>query len=337
MRPIKCGIIGLGRIGKIHLENLVHQIPGAEVLAVSDVSAEARDFAANMEVKEIYQDAGKILEHPEIEAVVISSPTDTHAQFVKTAACSKKAIFCEKPLDLDLVTIKEISQIVEAQKVNLMVGFNRRFDPSFSKVQSTVQEGQLGQLQLMRITSRDPGPPSIEYIKSSGGIFLDMAIHDFDMARYIAGSEVTEVYTKSQAFDQEIQEANDIDTAITTLYFENGAIAAIDNSRRAVYGYDQRLEVFGSGGMMMVGNDHEDNQTFYNSQGTHRPPLLHFFLERYQQAYVEMMRAFVGSLSNGQKSLVTAHDGYMSNAIAMAANKSRLENRPVKLSEITNE
>jgi len=334
MRPIKCGIIGLGRIGKIHLENIVHRIPGAEVLAVSDVSSEARDYASKRGIKEVYSDAKKVLDHPEIKAVIISSPTDTHANYVKHAARMQKDIFCEKPLDLNLETISEITQIVDSHGVMLMVGFNRRFDPSFSKVHRAVRDGHLGQLQLLRITSRDPAPPSIDYIQSSGGIFLDMTIHDFDMARYITGSEVTEVYTKSNAFDQGIEQADDVDTAITTLYFENGAIAAIDNSRRAVYGYDQRLEVFGSLGMMTVANDHGDNQTFYDSQGTHKTPLLHFFLERYQQAYVNMMQAFVDTLSNGKTSLITPHDGFMSTAIAVAANKSRLENRPVKICEV---
>ncbi len=335
MKSIRCGVIGLGRIGRIHLENLIQGISGAEVIAVSDPSPEAKAYAAKLGVREVFDHAESIISHGEVDAVIICSPTDTHASYIKKAVQSQKAIFCEKPLDLDLESIREIIRVVDSNTAFVMTGFNRRFDPGFARAQQAVRDRQLGQLQLLRISSRDPAPPPLDYIRSSGGIFLDMTIHDFDMARFVTNSEVTQVYTQAMAFHETIKQANDVDTAVITLQFENGMIAAIDNSRKAVYGYDQRLEIFGSEGMIILGNEHVDNHTFFNHQGANRPPLLNFFLERYQQAYINEMQAFIDALRRGDQPPVTVYDGYMAAVIAVAAKQSWLERRPVEIKEIT--
>lgn len=277
-----------------------------------------------------------MIENKDIQAVVICSPTPTHADFIKQAAKAGKHVFCEKPLELSIKAIQEISEVVDKNDVNLMVGFNKRFDPDFSKVRQTIAQGKLGTLQLLRITSRDPEPPPIKYVKSSGGIFLDMAIHDFDMARFIINSEVKEVFAIGMVYDAEIEKAGDIDTAITTLYFENGVIGAIDNSRKAVYGYDQRLEVLGSQGMAVVDNVKTDNQIIYDPKGSNAALPLSFFLERYKQAYINEMQAFITAVLNKEPSPVGAHDGLMSVAIALAAKKSWMEKKPICIKEILN-
>ena len=279
-----------------------------------------------------YQD---LINDPAIEALVICSPTDTHAQYVIEAARAGKAIFCEKPLDLSLTRVKEVLAIVEACGVPLMIGFNRRFDANFKKVQTMVAEGNIGDPHIVKITSRDPGPPPISYIKVSGGLFLDMTIHDFDMARFLVGAEVNEVFAKAGVLvDKAIGEAGDIDTAVITLYFENGAIGVIDNSRKAVYGYDQRVEVFGSKGMVNADNNFPDTHRYYHSEGITGPLPYNFFMDRYTQAYLNEMHAFVQAITNKTPLPVTGRDGLMSMAIALAAKKSVAENRPVAVKEI---
>ncbi|WP_273565308.1 inositol 2-dehydrogenase [Maribacter halichondriae] len=255
MKKIKAGIIGMGRIGKIHLENLCTKIDGVEVVAVVNPSIKGQEYATKFGVRQLSDDADIIFNNPEIDAVLICSPSDTHADYAIRAAESGKALFCEKPIDMSLERATEVVTKVKENNVPMMVAFNRRFDPDFAKVRKLLAEGKIGTIHSLHIISRDPGPPPIDYIKQSGGLFKDMTIHDFDMARFIMGCEVTEVFaTGSCQVDKEIGEVGDIDTAMILLRFENGATAVIENSRKAVYGYDQRLEVFGSKGLLKIEN-----------------------------------------------------------------------------------
>ena len=270
-KAITVGLVGAGRIGRLHAENLAYRIPEAELVAVSDIFVEAAEsVAADLQIPAAYQDHRRLLEDESIQAVLICSSTDTHAQIMEEAAEAGKQIFCEKPIALDLGRIDQALDAVDQAGVKLQVGFNRRFDPNFRRAQEIVAAGEIGEPHLLRITSRDPEPPPVEYVKLSGGIFLDMTIHDFDMARFLMGSEVEEIYAAGGVLvDPEIGRAGDIDTAIVTLYFANGALGTIDNSRQAVYGYDQRVEVFGSGGMVAVSNNTADSAVISDAKGAH--------------------------------------------------------------------
>jgi myo-inositol 2-dehydrogenase/D-chiro-inositol 1-dehydrogenase len=336
MKKIKVGVIGTGRIGKLHLENLSVRIPSAEVVAVADIFVEGAEKMANkFGVKTVSGDYRDILSNKDVEAVVICSPTDTHAQYAIEAAEAGKHIFCEKPLDLSLEKIRMVLDVMDKTGVKLMIGFNRRFDPNYAKVQQMVRDGKIGEPHILKITSRDPAPPPAEYIAVSGGMFLDMTIHDFDMARFVIGSEISEVYSKTNVLvDPVFKEAGDVDTAITILHFENGAIGTIDNSRKAVYGYDQRLEVFGSEGMVEIDNNTHDTHAYYNKDGSHGPLPLDFFMDRYVQSYAIEMEVFINAVINDESVPVPGNDGLVSVAIGHAAKKSALENRPVKLNEI---
>jgi len=335
MKKLKIGVIGAGRIGKVHAATLVQNVPQAEVIAIADVNIEsASELAQKFGIGLVTADYKEIIGNPDVEAVVICSPTDTHAQYIIEAAQAGKHIFCEKPVDLTLAKIQQAIDAVEKAGVKLMVGFNRRFDPNFMKVKQMVLEGKIGDPHILKITSRDPAPPPAQYSAVSGGMFLDMTIHDFDMARYIVGSEVTEVFTKATVLvDPEIGKAGDIDTAIITLTFANGAIGVIDNSRKAVYGYDQRVEIFGSKGMVNADNNFPENHRYFAGDGVHGSLPLNFFMDRYLEAYANEMKLFCDAVANGTELPVSGHDGLMSVAIALAAKKSHLEKRTVKLSE----
>jgi myo-inositol 2-dehydrogenase/D-chiro-inositol 1-dehydrogenase len=330
------GIIGAGRIGKVHAENLATRIPGVEAAAIADINlAAARELAAALHIPAVYEDYHAILSDPTIEAVAVCSSTDTHSKIVIEAAQAGKHIFCEKPVDLDLTKIDAALSAVEKAGVKLQIGFNRRFDPNFRKVRQMVAQGKIGDLHILRITSRDPAPPPVSYIEVSGGIFLDMTIHDFDMARYLSGSEVVEVYTAAEVLvDPRIGEAGDVDTAVITLRFANGAIGTIDNSRKAVYGYDQRVEVFGSGGMALAHNNTPDNDVYYSSEGVQSAKPLYFFLERYNDSFIAEMKDFVKSIHDNTTPPVTGLDGRIPVVIGMAAKKSWLEKRAVLVNEI---
>jgi len=333
---IRFGVIGAGRIGKIHTENLASRVPGAEVIAIADVRLdEAREIAQKWKIPQVTADYQEVLSNPSVDAVAICSSTDTHAKLIGEAAQAGKHIFCEKPIDHDLAKIDSALDVVQMAGVKLQIGFNRRFDPNFHRVYELVREGKIGVPHLLKITSRDPAPPPIAYIRVSGGIFLDMTIHDFDMARFLIGSEVTEVFTAGSVLvDTLIGEAGDIDTAVITLRFASGAIGVIDNSRRAVYGYDQRVEVFGSKGMLSVTNNTPDNVAFSGSEGVISAKPLYFFLERYTTAFMEEMRQFVACLKENSSPLVSGSDGRAPVVIGLAARKSFEENRPVKICEI---
>jgi myo-inositol 2-dehydrogenase/D-chiro-inositol 1-dehydrogenase len=333
---VNVGIIGAGRIGKLHAEHLAYRVPDANIIAIADIFVEAAEkCAAELQIPSAVKDHREIMDNPDIEAVVICSSTDTHAQMIEEAAAAGKHIFCEKPIDFDLARIDRALEAVDKAGVKLQVGFNRRFDPNFKRVREMVAAGKIGTPHILRITSRDPGPPPIEYIKVSGGIFLDMTIHDFDMARYLIGSEVSEIYAAGGVMvDPAIGEAGDIDTAIITLRFANGAIGTIDNSRKAVYGYDQRVEVFGSKGMVAVSNNTPDTAVHSNAEGVHSSLPLFFFVERYTDSYIAEMRAFVECIQQDKTPPVTGIDGRIPVVMGYAAKKSYQENRPVKLSEV---
>jgi myo-inositol 2-dehydrogenase/D-chiro-inositol 1-dehydrogenase len=333
---VNVGLIGAGRIGRLHAEHLAFRIPQANLLAMSDIILEAAQrCAAAFDVPTAAQDHRAIMENPAIDAVVICSSTDTHARMIEDAAAAGKHIFCEKPIDFDLARIDRALAAVEEAGVKLQIGFNRRFDPNFKRVHDLVAEGKVGEPHILRITSRDPAPPPIEYVKVSGGIFLDMTIHDFDMARYLVGSEVEEIYVAGGVMvDPQIGQAGDIDTAVITLRFENGVVGTIDNSRQAVYGYDQRVEVFGSGGCVSADNNYPNTAVVSDGQRVHRDLPLNFFMERYVDSYVAEMETFIACVQRDEEPPVTGLDGRIPVVMGYAAAKSYAENRPVKLSEL---
>ena len=331
MNPLKVGVVGLGRIGQVHIENLVYRIPAANVITASTPSNTGYDFAKNLGISEIHKDSLKVIQHPEVEAVILCGPTNTHLPHIKAAAKAGKHIFCEKPLELTVKRIEQIHKMVTKANVKLQVGFNRRFDPNFAAVQQQVSTGKIGDPHILKITSRDPAPPPIKFIKVSGGLFMDMTIHDFDMARFIVGSEVVEVFAKAAVrVDKAIGKAGDIDTAVITLKFANGCLASIDNSRQAVYGYDQRLEIFGSKGMSKIENRYADSQQIYDKKGSHRGLPYNFFMDRYTESYCNEMWAFIDSIQQDKPIIGGAHDALMATKIAIAANKSLVKNKPIK-------
>jgi myo-inositol 2-dehydrogenase/D-chiro-inositol 1-dehydrogenase len=336
MDTVQIGLIGAGRIGKIHGETIARRLETTRLAAIADVNLPAaEELAARLGAPRAVADYRRLLDDRQIDAIVIASASDTHAQIVEEAAAAGKDIFCEKPIDHDLARIDRALAAVRQAGVSLQVGFNRRFDPNFRKVREMVADGKIGRPHILRITSRDPAPPPIDYVKVSGGLFLDMTIHDFDMARFLVGSEVREVYaTGGVMVDPAIGEAGDIDTALITLTFDSGVIGAIDNSRRAVYGYDQRVEVFGSEGMVAVSNELPDTHVYANHDGVHAALPLHFFLERYLASYVAELQAFVSALQNQTQPPVTGEDGRKPVVVGLAALLSLREKRPVPVAEV---
>lgn len=334
-QKIKVGVIGAGRIGKIHAANIVKNFPNVEVKAVADVYAEkVKDWAASLGIVNVYDDYKKIIEDKEIDAVIICSSTDTHSQITIEAANAGKHIFCEKPIDYDVDRIHQALEAVRKAGVKFQVGFNRRFDHNFKKVREVIQNGEIGDLQIVKVISRDPEPPSPEYAKVSGGMFLDMTIHDFDMVRYLSGSEVTEVYANAAVLvDKGIGEAGDVDTALISLKFKNGAIGMIDNCRQAVYGYDQRVEILGTKGGITVTNDIPTNVVVSTKNAVTSDKPKYFFLERYMESFEEEMKAFFASVCNGTDTVVSGIDGLKPVLIGIAAKKSYEEGKPVSLED----
>ncbi|MDQ1909656.1 inositol 2-dehydrogenase [Paenibacillus sp. GD4] len=336
MSKVQIGIIGAGRIGRLHAEHLSKH-PGVSIRAISDVyvTEELRAWAQGLGISEVSNDYQSIINHPDIQAVFICSSTNTHVPFIKEAAQAGKHIFCEKPISLDYRQTQEALQAVGQAGVCLQTGFNRRFDHNFKRVREYVQSGSLGSPHLIKITSRDPAPPNKEYIKVSGGLFMDMAIHDFDMARYLSGSEVVEVYAQGAVLvDPEIGELGDIDTAVITLKFANGALGVIDNSRKAVYGYDQRVEVFGSEGSIAADNDYPNTAVISTKDSVYRDNPKYFFLERYHDSYIDETKQFIDCILNQGTVPVSGYDALQAERIAYAAKQSLLEGRAVKLEEV---
>lgn len=336
MKQLQVGIIGAGRIGSLHAKSICYNVPTAKVIGITDVFAEnAKRVADELGIEKVYGDYKEMLADPAIEAVLVCSSTDTHADIAIEAAKAGKHIFCEKPVDLTPAKVEAVIQAVADAGVKLQVGFNRRFDHNFANIRKMVNEDKIGDVHIVKITSRDPAPPSAEYAAVSGGMFIDMTIHDFDMACFMAGSEVTEVYANATCLvDPAIGEAGDVDTAIISLKFANGAIGVIDNSRRAAYGYDQRVEVFGSKGAAMASNDTPTNVTLMNEEGVTTDKPLYFFLERYMQSFRDEMLQFTDAVLEDKPVPATGVDGLNAILIALAAKKSVAEGRPVLISEI---
>lgn len=333
---IGVGVVGAGRIGRLHIEHLAQSIPEVELLAICSLDTpNVESLARQFSVPKVTADYDTLLANPQIDAVLVASSTDTHVEISQAAARAGKHVFCEKPISLDVEQIDETLAIVEKAGVKFQVGFNRRFDASFARIREAVTSGEIGEPHILRITSRDPAPPPIEYVKVSGGIFLDMTIHDFDMARYLIGDEVVEVYAVGGVrVDPQIGEAGDIDTTMITLRFQNGVIATIDNSREAVYGYDQRVEVFGSKGMVTAANPPTNTVTFSGSEGSRAASPPYFFVERYKPAFLAELQAFFACIQEDTLPPVTGADGRAPVVMGFAALKSLRENRPVLLSEI---
>jgi myo-inositol 2-dehydrogenase/D-chiro-inositol 1-dehydrogenase len=324
---IGIGVIGVGRIGRMHAGLLAREVPGAALVAVHDADREA---AESIGVRACELD--ELLADPGVDAVAICSSTETHADLIVAAAEAGKPIFCEKPISLDLAEVDRALAVVDAAGVPFQIGFNRRFDPAHQAVHEAVMRGDVGDPQLVRISSRDPEPPPMDYVRGSGGIFLDMTIHDFDMARYVTGSEVVEVFARGAVHvDPAFAEAGDIDTALVTLVHANGCLTAIDNSRQAVYGYDQRVEVFGSRGMASSENPLAHTTVVRTANGTSMAALPYFFLERYIPSYLREWAAFVDAVRTGAAPLVSGADARAPLVIGLAAWQSLTEGRPVAL------
>lgn len=330
---MRFAVLGAGRIGQVHA-GAIRSVPGAELVAVADAvpaAAQALCDAYGCEVRSI--DA--IAASGDVDAVVICTPTDMHADLIEQFARAGKAVFCEKPIDLDVARVKACLQVVEDEGAMLMVGFNRRYDADFQALRGVIDDGRVGDVEMVTITSRDPGAPPIEYIERSGGIFRDMTIHDFDVARWMLGEEVeTVIASASVLTDPAIGKAGDYDSVNVILRTATGKQATITNTRRAAYGYDQRIEVHGSKGAASAQNTHEVNIEVADADGFHRPPLLNFFMTRYVAAYATEIATFVDCVKTGTAPPTTGHDGLMALALADAAVKSVEEGRAVRLSEI---
>ncbi len=335
VRKVNIAVIGTGRMGSVHVKNIARSIPEANLVAICDLRQDvAQKVADDCGVERVVTDYHELLADKSIEAVLIATSTDTHAMIVKDAAAAGKQVFCEKPLAPDLPAIKEILTAVKQAGVKLQVGFNRRFDKSYQKVHEVIASKELGRPCVLKITNRDPEFPSIDFLRVSGGIFLDLVIHDFDMIRYQLG-DVEEIYAIGAALVKpEISEFGDLDNDIVTLKFKNGAIGVIDNSRHAIYGYDQRLEIFCAEGSVMAENESENTVVKGIAGGFLNPPPPYFFMQRYAPCYVEEVRQFVECVRDNLPTPTTGEDGYQASALGFAAWKSYRENRPVKLSEI---
>ena len=327
---VRIGLLGAGRIGRTHADAL-GRIGKARLVAVHDPDAAAEEEVARATGAR-RASGEETIAAPDIDAVVIATPTDRHAAGIEAAARAGKAVFCEKPIDLDPERARACIDIVRETGARLMVGFNRRFDPDFAEVRRQIDTGAIGDMELVQITSRDPAPPPIDYVARSGGLFLDMMIHDFDMARFLLGEEVAEVSAVGAVLiDERIGAAGDFDTAAATLKTASGRIAVISNSRRAAYGYDQRLEVHGSMGMVSAGNRRNTTVTVAGAGGYRREPLLDFFMQRYRDAYRCELEAFVDAVVSGSRMTPDGEDGLRALVIAVAARRSARERRAVRL------
>ena len=333
---LKLGLIGVGRIGRLHLDYLASSASAAEVVTIADVSEQAvHECADRYHIASYTCNYQEILADPTIQAIVICSPTDTHAQIIEEAALAGKHIFCEKPIAFDLPSIDRALAAVKQAGVKFQIGFNRRFDANFRRVRQAVEKAEIGQPHILHIFSYDPAPPSLEYIRRSGGLFVDMTIHDFDMAYFLIGSEIDEIFAAAGVLvSQAIGQAGDIDTALLTLRFRNGVLATISNSRQAVYGYDQRVEILGSQGSVLIENTYPNTAIISDSQGIRRDLPAHFLTERYSESFRMEMAAFIDAVSNDTPTAVGGVEGRAAISAALAAQKSLSERRPVRLDEV---
>ncbi len=314
---LKIGIIGYGRIGKIHYQN-VKSLTGSASISICSPRIKEGSHDASY-----YTDFKQLLHEESPDAIIICSPTPSHYEIIE--ACSHKGIqvFCEKPIDLDIEKVEALKKLVDESGIICQVGFNRRYDPEFSLLKSRIENGEIGDTHQITLFSRDPGLPPMDYIASSGGMLMDMTIHDFDMCRYLTGSEVTETYCKGQIrIDPNIEQYDDIDTATSVLTFKNGAVCTIHNSREAIYGYDQRIEVFGSKGMIAVDNLYNNRHTLWSQKGRSEAPTLNFFLERYAKSYKHEMAEFLENVIHHRAPQVGIKDAFEATKIAVMAKES---------------
>ena len=334
---LNVGIIGAGRIGRVHAETLAFRLPEVRTLAIADVNRDAAQaVAARCGIPTVAESSAEILANSAIEAVLICSSTNTHADLIVQAAQAGKHIFCEKPIAHGLTQIDGALEAVERAGVKLQVGFNRRFDANFARVRQAVASGEIGTPRLMHIVSRDPAPPPLSYIRVSGGMFMDMTIHDFDMARFLIGDEVEEIYTSGGVMvDPEIGQAGDLDTALIVLRFRNGVIGTIDNCRQAAYGYDQRVEILGSEGKIATHNCYPNQAVVSTGKMVRKDLPLNFFMDRYTESFASELRSFVAAVRENRPTAVTGIDGRIPVVMGLAARKSYDEHRPVRLEEVT--
>lgn len=331
--PVRVGVAGVGRIGRMHASILARQVPRAEVVAVADAYPGTAAAVAE-ELRVPARTVDELMTSSDVDAVAICTSSETHVDLIVKAARAGKAVFCEKPVSIALAEVDRALAAVETAGVPFMVGFNRRFDPGHRSVRRAVQSGLIGSVQLARITSRDPALPPAGYVDNSGGIFVDMTIHDFDMARYLVDSPVVDVFAKGAVLiDPAIGAAGDVDTAVVVLTHANGAITTIDNSRQAVYGYDQRVEVLGSAGMATSDNVPLDNGRVLTANGSSGSSLQYFFLDRYRESFLNEWRAFIDYVADGGDSPVPGSAGRAPVVIGLAAWQSVREGRPILIDE----
>jgi len=335
-RQVNIAVIGTGRIGSVHTRNLVRSIHEANVVAVCDIRLEvAQAVADELGIQRVVRDYHELLEDKEIEAVLIATNTNTHAFIVKDCARAGKQIFCEKPLALELKDVDEVMDIIEKAKVKLQIGFNRRFDKSFQRVKEVVTSGQIGHPCILRITNRDPEPPSLEYAETSGGMFLDMSIHDFDMARFQIG-EIEEVYAIGNVLVAPyLRDIGDVDNNVITLKFANGAVGAIDNSRQCVYGYDQRLEIFCSEGAAIAENEHDNTVLMGDKSGFHTAKTPYFFIQRYADGYITEVSQFLQCVRDDKPVSPTGYDSRMAVLLGLATWEALRKNHPISMREFS--
>ena len=327
---VRFGLLGAGRIGKLHGGNIAASAK-AKLVAVADIDMKAADALAKTHGAEA-RSPDDIIAAKDIDAVLIGTSTDTHADYIETAVRAGKAVFCEKPVDLDSKRIEACLKVVDAAKKPLMIGFNRRFDPNFAALKKRLDAGAVGQVEMVTVISRDPGPPPVSYIERSGGLYRDMMIHDFDIARFLLGEEAVVIHAVGSVLvDPGIGKAGDVDTAMVMMRTASGKLCQISCSRRASYGYDQRIEVHGSAGMLRAGNIHETTVEVATKAGFATDPVLNFFLERYAQAYRDELAAFIDAIETGKPTSPSGYDGLMAQRLADAATESWKSGQPVKL------
>ena len=327
---IRFGVLGAGRIGKVHSRTIAASKTARVAYLADAVPKAAADLAAEVGAK--VASVEDIIKAKDVDAILIATPTGTHADLIEAASNAGKSILCEKPVSLSVERIVSCLKIVEKNKSNLMIGFNRRFDPNFANLEQRIRKGDVGGIELVTIISRDPGPPPIDYVKGSGGLYRDMMIHDFDLARFLTAEEFVSVHALGASLvDKEIGQAGDVDTATVQMQTASGRICVITNSRRASYGYDQRIEVHGAKGMLSAGNIHNTTVKFAGEQGFQADPILNFFTERYGQAYANEVNAFIAGIAKGVSARPNGFDGLQAQKLADAATQSWKTGQVVKV------
>lgn len=335
-RRLNIALIGAGRIGQVHAATIANRVVTARLCGVYDpVLSAAKSMADRLGISKVAPSADAIFQDDVVDAVLICTPTDTHASLIIAAAKAGKHIFCEKPVALDLATTDAAIAAAKLAGVHFQIGFNRRWDSNYARVRAAIAGGEIGSLRTLHITSRDSGPPPISYIKTSGGIFLDMTIHDWDMFRFLSGSEIEQVYVQGGVMvDAAIGTAGDIDTHITLVRFESGTLGVVENCRQAGYGYDQRVEAFGSLGAIQTENNRPNSAVISTVDGVRHALPHHFFMTRYTDAYASEIEGFVDSVIQGKPVAVGGDDGRRALAVGLAAKLSYTEQRPVRVSEV---